>query len=183
MTWRTPATFPSLRSPFSTCHLPCSPIPSISRQLSQFPPHAPTLLAFFPPSGHTKVFSDKIGHIHGGMAIQVFSYWNDRQVPWPPPCPASLSFHPKGVASPLPAQHWPRAFLLHSPLLTLFTLLAFRILICSSYTVSLFFSRKPSERYSTWGHSNQRETQSLVLQQFLNHFHLIHAAFSEKSCE
>lgn len=30
------------------------------------------------------------------------------------------------------------------------TLLAFRMLICSSYTVSLFFSRKPSERYSTW---------------------------------
>lgn len=30
------------------------------------------------------------------------------------------------------------------------TLLAFRMLICSSYTVSLFFSRNPSHWYSTW---------------------------------
>lgn len=33
---------------------------------------------------------------------------------------------------------------------TSFTLLVFRTFICSSFTVSLFFSRKPSHSYSTW---------------------------------
>lgn len=43
---------------------------------------------------------------------------------------------------------WKTAMLITCQLIA-FTLLAFRMLICSSYTVSLFFSRNPSLWYST----------------------------------
>lgn len=33
--------------------------------------------------------------------------------------------------------------------------------MCSSYTVSLFFSRKPSERYSTWGRGGKHKQESV----------------------
>lgn len=74
-----------------------------------------------------------------------------------------------------------------SPHLTLFTLLAFRMLICSSYTVSLFFSRKPSDRYSTWGHGGKQK-QALVLQPDLLPSAAVsvvssHPQFSENRCK
>lgn len=48
------------------------------------------------------------------------------------------------------------------PWLAAFTLLAFRMLICSSYTVSLFFSRKPSLWYSTCQDTKGRSSEGQV---------------------
>lgn len=62
----------------------------------------------------------------------------------------------------------------------LLTLLAFRTLICSSFTVSLFFSRKPSHWYSTWDKDKRGYRIGLAITKQHDLFHISDVALRQQ---